>query len=139
MGFEGNWWTEDTILNLRRQFEEVHYLGDPSPRNPLSGHDFGLVELGILVHLLTPHQRQLKRMRTPLVRLGFFLLLPDNLLDDIGRKGNGGANERGRSPPGKGYPECQAEVPGSSDSTLARGANSHEFRTYSPDFLTSWK
>jgi hypothetical protein len=97
-------------------------LCDPSTRKPLPSRDFGLVELGIVLHLSAPYQRQFKRVRAPLLHFDILLLILGNLLDDVSRKGDGGANERGCPPPGKGNTQGQVEVPGSSDFAYASGA-----------------
>ena len=76
-------------LDFRRELQEVHYLRDPSSRNPFSGRDFRFAEHGVGSDLLAPSLRQLERMRTALNLCGSLLVFSSDLLYNIRRKWNG--------------------------------------------------
>jgi hypothetical protein len=97
-------------------------LGDARTRDALPGRDSGLVELGIVFHLLAPRLCQQKRMHAQFLRLRPLLGREGEILQDVGREGERPNDERSGAPSGKWDAEGQAEVPAGSDFSRACGA-----------------
>jgi hypothetical protein len=121
-------------LNLSRQLQKVHDLGDTGPRSALPGDDSGLVELNIVLHLLAPRLCQLARMQAQFLHPRPFLGRGGEVLQDVGWIEKWMDDEWLCAPPRKGYADRQTKIPAGSDFSRACGAISVLVQIRNPRF-----
>lgn len=123
------WWLQKVGLDICRQPQKVHNLGNACSGYPFPCRDFGSGKTGITIKLLAPGTCQQDNVNARLMLCWRrFVGRLEGVLN-AGGKWNRAENEWLGTPSRKWDSHGQAELPASSCSSPASGANSLKIRT----------
>lgn len=122
MHLKGCGWLQKVGLDIWRQPQKVHNLGNACSRYPFAGGDFGSGKPRITIKLLSPRTCQKKSVSSRLVSPRRFFIGASRLILNTGGKRNRAKDERLGTPSRERDSHRQFQLPASSAFTLASGA-----------------